>query len=118
LIEDISIFVLFALDVVTVVLTLSVLLRLFEWGKGHPLPRVQNPFFVLALLGLLAVVAFVLLTDIELVELLSILKGSVLAIVEALDVFSAILALLIVVVIFLLLRRMGPTLHSQDNGHP
>lgn len=108
MIGDVYIFALFALDVVIVVSTFVMMLKLFEWAKDQPLPGIQNPFFVLSLLGLITVVAFVLLMDIEFIELLSILKGSVLAVVEAVDLISAILALLIVVVIFLLLRRMSP----------
>lgn len=99
-------YILLAVFVVVIGSTLYSLARFLHWSRSRPLPGAQNPVLNVAVVGLVAVVAMLLILDVELMGVFGSLKEPVLMIFEATDLLAVIVASLAVIMILLRLKRI------------
>ena len=99
-------YILLAVFVLVIISTLYSLGRLLHWSQSRPLPGTQNPVLSIAVVCLVAVVAILLLLDVELMAVFGSLKEPVLTIFEATNLLAVIAVSLAVIVILTMLKRI------------
>lgn len=102
--EFLMAFITLGLSAVMVVSTLYIVLRLLAWAGDKPLPGAQNRVFSIAFVSLVAVVAMLLLLDIELIATFSFVRESLVVLIEAVDIVASIIVAVLVIITFAFLR--------------
>lgn len=99
-------YILLAVFVLVIISTLYSLGSLLHWSQSRPLPGTQNPVLSIAVVCLVAVVAILLLLNVELMGLFGSLKEPVLTIFEATNLLAVIAVSLAVIMILTMLKRI------------
>lgn len=91
---------------VVIVITLYAVIRLLDWSSGKPLPGEKDLLFNAAVLGLVALIAVVVLLDVELAIVFSQnIREPVLQLLETIDILiMATLAAMVIAVLLVILR--------------
>jgi uncharacterized membrane protein len=115
--SEILIIILFVLQAVVMGSTLYLAAKFLDWSRSRPLRGAKSAVFNFLVVGVATVIAFLLLLDIELVELYGTLKEGALIILEASDIAIVIMVSVLLIVVFQLLKRIRqqPTQDGCDN---
>jgi uncharacterized membrane protein len=115
--SEILIIILFVLQAVVMGSTLYLAAKFLDWSRSRPLRGAKSAVFNFVVVGVATVIAFLLLLDIELVELYGALKEGALIILEASDIAIVIMVSVLLIVVFQLLKRIRqqPTQDGCDN---
>jgi len=104
--ELLYVFILLASDVAIVVTMLYLIMRVLHWSREKALPGANRPIFNLAIVGLTAMVAMLVLIDFEFVALFQSLNESLFVAISETDLFSAVIGAIVVIVVWAILRRV------------